>query len=114
MRHSPSIRIYLKRLPNKLKQYLLWNLYIYDMLQYRSWVKRQIDYCHARNPKVPVHITIGTGSSHGRLESLDELVFQIDEANRLGGDGAHFFHWMSFRDFCDGLAKTRYAAPANK
>jgi uncharacterized lipoprotein YddW (UPF0748 family) len=86
--------------------------YIYDMLQYRSWVKRQIDYCHARNPKVPVHITIGTGSSHGRLESLDELVFQIDEANRLGGDGAHFFQWNSFRNFCEGLGKTRYAAPA--
>ncbi|MBQ7176098.1 MAG: family 10 glycosylhydrolase [Victivallales bacterium] len=85
--------------------------YVYDMLLYRCWVKRQIDYCHAHNPKVPVWITIGARSSHGAIEDLKELVDQIDYANRLGADGAEFFQWAGLEPFLDGLSKTRYAAP---
>ena len=85
--------------------------YVYDMLLYRCWVKRQIDYCRAHNPKVPICITIGAKSSHGAIEDLKELVDQIDAANRLGADGAEFFQWYGLEPFLDGLAKTRYAAP---
>ena len=85
--------------------------YVYDMLLYRCWVKRQIEYCRAHNPKVPVWITIGARSSHGAIEDLKELVDQIDYANRLGADGAEFFQWGGLEPFLDGLAKTRYAAP---
>ena len=85
--------------------------YVYDMLLYRCWVKRQIDYCRAHNPKVPICITIGAKSSHGAIQDLKELVDQIDDANRLGADGAEFFHWGGLEPFLDGLSKTRYAAP---
>lgn len=86
--------------------------YVYDMLRFRVWAKRQIDYAHSRNPKIPVHITVGTQSSHGRIQSLEELIYQVDEANRLGGDGVHIFTWLSYQNFCEGMAKTRYAKPA--
>ena len=85
--------------------------YVYDMALYRCWVKRQIDYCRAHNPKVPILITIGAVSSHGAIEDLKELVDQIDYANRLGADGVEFFHWGGLEPFLDGLSKTRYAAP---
>ena len=85
--------------------------YVYDMLLYRCWVKRQIEYCRANNPKVPVWITIGARSSHGAIEDLKELVDQIDYANRLGADGAEFFQWGGLEPFLDGLSKTRYAKP---
>ena len=85
--------------------------YIYDMLQYRCWVKRQVEYCRAHNPAIPIHITVGVQTSHGRIEDLKELVDQIDYANRLGADGAEFFQWMGLEPFLEGLSKTRYTAP---
>ena len=85
--------------------------YVYDMLRYQCWSKRQVDYCRKHNPTVPVAITIGVGSSHGRILDLEELVDQIDNANRCGADGVGFFRWQFLADFSDGLAETRYARP---
>ena len=88
--------------------------YVYDMLMYRCWVKRQVDYCRKHNPNIPVVITIGVKSSHGAVLDLKELTDQIDIANELGCDGAYFFQWFGLEPFIDGLSKTRYAQPASK
>jgi len=87
--------------------------YVYDMLRYECWIKRQIEYCRRHNPAVPIGITIGVGSSHGKILDLEELVDQIDTANRFGADGALFFHWKSLSEFSDGLAETRYHTPSS-
>lgn len=86
--------------------------YIYDMLQYKSWCKRQIDLFHKANPDVPCLITIGVGSSHGRLETFEELLYQINTITELGGEGAAFFRWVSLEKWADQLGKERYAKPA--
>ena len=86
--------------------------YIYDMLQYKSWSKRQIDACKKANPRIPCLITIGVGSSHGRLETFEELLYQINAITELGGSGAAFFHWSSLDKWADELGKTRYSHPA--
>ena len=85
--------------------------YVYDMLMYRCWVKRQVDYCRKHNANIPVVITVGVKSSHGAVLDLKELVDQIDEANKLGCEGAYFFQWFGLEPFLDGLSKTRYAEP---
>ena len=85
--------------------------YVYDMLMYRCWVKRQVDYCRKHNANIPIVITIGVKSSHGAVLDLKELVDQIDEANKLGCEGAYFFQWFGLEPFLDGLSKTRYAEP---
>jgi uncharacterized lipoprotein YddW (UPF0748 family) len=86
--------------------------YVYDMLQYKSWCKRQIDLFKKANPDVPCIITIGVGSSHGRLETFEELLYQINTITELGGDGAAFFRWVSLEKWADRLGKERYAKPA--
>ena len=88
--------------------------YVYDMLMYRCWVKRQVDYCRKHNANIPVVITIGVKSSHGAVLDLKELVDQIDEANKLGCEGSYFFQWFGLEPFLDGLSKTRYAEAADK
>ena len=88
--------------------------YVYDMLMYRCWVKRQVDYCRKHNANIPVVITIGVKSSHGAVLDLKELVDQIDEANKLGCEGSYFFQWFGLEPFLDGLSKTRYAETADK
>ena len=87
--------------------------YIYDMLHYKSWSKRQINLFHKANPEVPFLITIGVGSSHGRLETFEELLYQINTITELGGDGAAFFRWASLEKWADQLGKERYAKPVN-
>ncbi len=88
--------------------------YVYDMLMYRCWVKRQVDYCRKHNANIPIVITIGVKSSHGAVLDLKELVDQIDVANELGCEGSYFFQWFGLEPFIDGLSKTRYAEPADK
>lgn len=83
--------------------------YVYDMLRYKCWVKRQIDYCHAHNPKTQVLIEIGAKTSHGAIKDLKEFTDQLDEATRLGAEGTCVFQWMGFSPFIDGLSKTRFA-----
>lgn len=86
--------------------------YIYDMLEYKSWTKRQIELSRNVNPKVPCLITIGLKNNHGKLESFEELLYQIDTITEIGGDGAAFFHWGNFGLWADRLGETRYSKPA--
>jgi hypothetical protein len=95
-----------------LLDYIAPTGYVYDMLRYKCWSKRQIDYCRRYNPNVPVYITIGVRSTGGKIKDLEELIDQINEAQRLGADGVEFFHWHVLSKFNDALVKERYNAPA--
>ncbi|MCF6174271.1 MAG: family 10 glycosylhydrolase [Victivallaceae bacterium] len=86
--------------------------YIYDMLHFRAWSKRQIDTCREANPSVPCAVTIGVMSSHGALNSPEELVEQVNILRQLGGDGASFFRWKYLAKWLKPLKKDCYSQPA--
>jgi uncharacterized lipoprotein YddW (UPF0748 family) len=86
--------------------------YIYDMLRFRAWSKRQIDACHEANPNVPCAITIGVLSSHGALISSDEMTEQVKILRQLNGEGASFFRWKYLEKWLKPLNKDCYSQPA--
>ena len=85
--------------------------YIYDMLRFKAWSKRQIDSCHKANPAIPCAVTIGVLSSHGALVSSDELVYQVRALHELGGEGASFFRWKYLEKWLKPLKKKCYSRP---
>lgn len=87
--------------------------YVYDMLNFKSWCKRQIAACRQANAKIPCMPTIGVKSGHGALRDSRELVDQIDALRELGADGQSFFTWNTMRKWLDVVKKECYTKPAS-
>ena len=66
--------------------------YLYDMLNFKSWCKRQITVCREANANIPCMPTIGVKSSRGELQPT-ELIDQINALRELGAGGQTFFPW---------------------
>jgi uncharacterized lipoprotein YddW (UPF0748 family) len=86
--------------------------YIYDMLRFRAWCKRQIDVCRKANPKILCAPTIGVISSHGVLNNSDELLEQVNILRQLGSDGASYFRWAGLKKWLKELEEGCYPRPA--
>lgn len=52
----------------------------------------------------PFYVTIGVLTSHGKLNSADEVRNQIKLAREHGADGVVFFTWESLKPFADDVA----------
>jgi uncharacterized lipoprotein YddW (UPF0748 family) len=87
--------------------------YIYDMLRFKAWSKRQINLCHKANSNVPCAVTIGVLSSHGALANSDEMIEQIKILDELGGEGASFFRWEFLEKWLKPLKEKSYSVPAS-
>lgn len=86
--------------------------YIYDMLRFQAWSKRQIDACRKANPQIPCAVTIGAVSSHGKLQNSDELIYQVNMLRKLGGNGASYFRWQGLKKWLKPLKDSCYSKPA--
>ncbi len=86
--------------------------YIYDMLRFRVWSKRQIDTCRKADSKVPCMVTIGVISSHGRLRDSNQLIEQVNVLRDLNGDGASYFRWAGLEKWLPELKGKCYSRHA--
>jgi uncharacterized lipoprotein YddW (UPF0748 family) len=86
--------------------------YIFDMLRFKAWCKRQIDIVHNTDKNIPCAVTIGAITSHGSLKNSDELIRQVDILRELGGDGASFFRWEGLKKWIKPLEDGCYTKPA--
>lgn len=85
--------------------------YVYDMLRFKIWCKRQIDASNKANPQILCAPTIGVISSHGALQNSDELIEQIKILRDLGASGISFFRWEKLRDWLTPLRKSCFQNP---
>ncbi|MDH7482767.1 MAG: family 10 glycosylhydrolase [Armatimonadota bacterium] len=77
--------------------------YIYNMKSFSDRVSQN----RSAIPKgFPYLVTIGVITSHGRLNTADEIKAQINEAMRLGADGIVFFTLEYTRPFLKDLSST--------
>jgi uncharacterized lipoprotein YddW (UPF0748 family) len=52
----------------------------------------------------PFYVTIGVTTSHGKLNSADEVRHQMQLAREHGADGVVFFTWEALKPFADDVA----------
>ncbi|MDI6828363.1 MAG: family 10 glycosylhydrolase [Armatimonadota bacterium] len=75
--------------------------YVYNM---KDFTRRVAENKAAIPEGFPYFVTIGVRTSHGRLNSADEIKAQVKEAMRLGADGVVFFTLEATRSFFGKLS----------